>query len=711
MNVLTVDTSASATPLFHAKIKPFVREGCSIRGVQFDYVDGSGNLLISTGYRLGETALLGVSGSTLGTRASVRDGNGLWSEYCSLVSIGESNFTSGSVEGSIGSGSLDDLHIQSPGIVLPDFSNGSGRGFLRRTLVGGSFLDQTMSEKYPKGKAVFTVKLESLCLNERQLLHRFFRSLNGNQRVFFLDYVETSSGSRTTGVSRRYLVRFRDANIADSMFGGSFSETSFTLVEVNDCPSGGDNYSDLYSPVLASIGRPNFIDTYFQFFGSDWVGETGSIVWQQIGIAGQPGQLVTTGSSAGILLYNTPPVRANQRVGIQFLAGVSGVLTGVVLRYKDSNNNVKVYLNASGSLRLAETVSGTTTTTVLLTGLTIPSTPLSMQVEIISNRLRWWFEYFQEMRDRPMDGAVDLTGTYDDVNYNNWGLFMQNAGGSIQRFTACELPGSVMPPPMLSVSLATTYDFVPIELSLSTTYPTTNQFYEWEVLPNDPADFPEPYRATSVGSSHTMFIRPGFNYMARARLVQTPWSEYLPVIVGSAGGTGWASKSQYATYWPSQDYTTGTSPVGATLTFPNIVPDYVFEGRDEGSSIVTVTNMGAEYSATGDRRTARSFTLKFDEREAADYQILLDFFDMCHAKRTPWNFTSPLTGEQFVLRFNADDYMREDRDTSSESGSAIASVAFSVIECPPLSAIIPSYTFRLQIDPSILTNPSETPSE
>jgi hypothetical protein len=143
-------------------------------------------------------------------------------------------------EASIGSGADSDLSISSPGIWFPDLSKGSGRMTVRKTLVSDSFADEARVDRWPRGIAAFDIKLDSLDDQQARLIQRFWRALNGPHRPFFFDFVDPRLGTRTTAESQRYIVRFRDAKRADSIFVGRYSEMQFVLVEMADEPAGGD---------------------------------------------------------------------------------------------------------------------------------------------------------------------------------------------------------------------------------------------------------------------------------------------------------------------------------------------------------------------------------------------------------------------------------------------------------------------------------------
>lgn len=952
-NVVYAGTG-TMVPLAQAVVSPFLREGCAVRGVMVQCLDGSGNLVTSTGYRLGTKQLLTVNGSGHYV-AAVRDGNGCWSEWSSNTAITVSNFVQGSIEASIGSGATTDADISSPGIVFPDLAFGSARMSVHRTLVVDGFLDSTQSSQWPKPRAAFMVKLDNLDADDRTLVHRFWRGLGGPARPFFFDYVEPSDGGRTTGVSRRYTVRFRDQKVSDSLFGGSFTEAQFALIELQECPSGGDTYSPQFSTFGINnpnsyVAGPNYIDTEFQFepraeielspkwrladtpaggimvgfvpypsdaagtlvntvlyrlnddtgtVALDWSGNgyNGTYVGATLGgsaavngdpsptfsgtgdscvqgnsaLTGYPngrsaltftcwfrhsgqiapaqimgwygtkrcqifidieggssyvlraivsynstsvetvltsqlgdgdwhfaavifdapnlrwvfvvdgvnegyvtlpgGATMTSGSdpffiasradsqwqfagqvSQGIVypsaltvaqiqalyangrsgaetalglptslysawigpnraLYAINSNRMNQRAAITFVPGpsFSTVQSGVVLRYKDTSNYILAYATGDGHFAVTERVAGTSTNLVVIS-VTLAAI-CSLQAEVIGTRLRWWFEPNPEVQDRPPDGAVDLGGAYDD-SFNGWGIFLQSLGQPITRFIACELPGAIMPAPALSVAAAPACNFYPITLNFTTTYPDTGQNIEWEVLPDDPADFPEPYRAITpaTSTSHVIFVRGGYSYQARARVTQTPWSEYAPVSAGSLGGTDWTSRPQLLTNWPTEDFATAgqTVPPVADYTFPAIIPDYVLEGVDEIPARISTANMGRDSSSITYRRPRRTFTLKFENRTSGEYQVAIDFFEFCSGKRTPFNWTHPITAEQFVLGFNSDDYERTDKDQSSEEVSAIASISFACIEIPPDGFVVPTLSFDLEMDPTLIPDESET---
>jgi hypothetical protein len=235
-------TASGSGDLATVSIQANLLGGAPVRGFRIDGLVGS-SIKSSTGYRQGLNCLIPFAGSPTTVRGAARDEFGVWTEWSTATALTvPGTFTPGSIEGSVGSGAVSDILIQSPGIEFPDLSAGSGRMQIRKTYLSKSttWLDEVRNPQWTRGRAAFHVKFEDLDIGQAELIHRLWRATNGPQIPFFFDYVDPSLGTRLTAGATRYLVRFRDASLTSKIFDVTLSSFEFFLVEVMEDPEGGD---------------------------------------------------------------------------------------------------------------------------------------------------------------------------------------------------------------------------------------------------------------------------------------------------------------------------------------------------------------------------------------------------------------------------------------------------------------------------------------
>lgn len=235
-------TNTGSAPLVRATVNPFVRENLSVRGsmVRVNHTDNTRRILTNSRLRLNHLIALDVTSSNRKFIAATKDHNGLWTEWSDAQTLSFANFSSGSTQASIGSAATTDLLIEEPGVLFPSLEIGSARMHSFRTMVGSGFYDEERRQMAPDARAVFTVFLNQIEDESSQLLQRWFKSLNGAWRPFFFDFADPSYEDDVLRAEKRYVVRFRDPSIAESLFVVDRSSFRFTLVEVLDSHIGGN---------------------------------------------------------------------------------------------------------------------------------------------------------------------------------------------------------------------------------------------------------------------------------------------------------------------------------------------------------------------------------------------------------------------------------------------------------------------------------------
>jgi hypothetical protein len=261
----------------------------------------------------------------------------------------------------------------------------------------------------------------------------------------------------------------------------------------------------------------------------------------------------------------------------------------------------------------------------------------------------------------------------------------------------------VLSPPQITVNAASGFNLTAVQLTATG---LTGQFVEWEIVPIDIADWPEAYRALTAGSQTTYccYVRPGYNYHARARAVSGapgPWTAPCTIsAIGSPGGTGAGAKSYLTTQWPQVIDTPGPGITAATLdSFPNVTPDWVLETEDAAAPKAVLGTTGHERLSASQIRPRRGFKLMWQDRLDPDVKLVRDFWDFCQARSTPFYWTHPTTAEIFVCRFDADDYDVPFSGFSADKGAALEGLSIPLVEA--VVNQIPTYPFRFLANSSL----------
>ena len=520
------------------------------------------------------------------------------------------------------------------------------------------------------------------------------KPLKSNQAAeLTFQFDDTNTGARSTGV----VLRWVDASnniIASVDHTGS---RSMTVIET----IAGSSSTLLTVPSPVSLAPPTPTAS---------ITGSGSTTYSyRVSAFGTYGESVPSVAAVASSAPNTLSLTAYVTISWTAVAGATGYA---------------IYGRTDGAWRHMASVSSGTTSYAdkgadsPTWGITVQQA--SIKAEIIGSRVRAWYEAGPAVTDRPPDAAANLAGNPTIIG--NWGMMLSADGTNdivIQSFAARLLPSAVFSPPMLTVTTASGFNLTPVTLAASTLGAPLQ--IEWEMLPTDSGDFPEPYRAVTDGTvtSHVVFVRHGYPYQARCRGLYAspgPWTPYLNINpIGSPGGTKWDTKAWQESNWPTQIDSTPTesAPPTAPDYFPAVYPEYVMEITEAQATVSVGSVTGKDRQSFPQIRGPRSFKFVFDSRTSSEYQLLIDFFELMQAKVRPWNWTHPLTGEQFILRFNSDDYNVSYTDYSSQLQSPIAKLSFDVIETT--INIVPTYTFNLSVNPNLLiytppTIPPPTPT-
>jgi hypothetical protein len=218
-------------------VTPFPRENLSVRATYVQVRNNAFEEYMTTGVRLRTEHMVAVN-SSLNTRyrAAAKDANDVWSEFSESQSQTLASFaTGGSDVASIGSGNNHDLYIEEPSLHFPRLSLGSGQVWTHRTIVGGTLFDEQRRAKWSRPRSSFHVVLSELDGDQAELLHRFFRCLNGPLTPFWFEYTDPNT-DRTT----KHVVRFRNPEISTELFGVTISRIDCHLVELIGASTGGE---------------------------------------------------------------------------------------------------------------------------------------------------------------------------------------------------------------------------------------------------------------------------------------------------------------------------------------------------------------------------------------------------------------------------------------------------------------------------------------
>ena len=222
-------TVGGSGPLLKSVVMPFPRENLMVRATAVRCVNPStGAVEVWTGPRLRTRHLMSLdSDAPRMLQAAVKDANSMWSEWSAPQSVTTGAFVKGATDGSIGSGSVDDVSLEEPAVRFPMLSLGSGRQAIHRTVVSEGFYDEQRRSRWQVSRAAFNCVFLDLEEEEILLMHRFYQALNGPLTPFWFDWTDPDTGEET-----RYLVRFRDPALADELFAMERSSMEFTLVEL-----------------------------------------------------------------------------------------------------------------------------------------------------------------------------------------------------------------------------------------------------------------------------------------------------------------------------------------------------------------------------------------------------------------------------------------------------------------------------------------------
>lgn len=227
---LTLLNGSYPGTLTRITVLPFVRENLPSRATLLKVATTGGALVAMLGPRLRKTHLFAQdSTSNRKYYGAVKDQNDVWSEYSDGYNYSAVSFVSGSTEGSIGSGTRTDVLLEEPSLFWPDLNLGSGIIRSWRTIVADDeFRSETRTSKRGCPRVSIRVVLNNLDESQTVLLHKFYRQLNGPFKPFYYEYKDPVTSALT-----KYIVRFRDPELADDMFAIDRSNMEFNLVEVH----------------------------------------------------------------------------------------------------------------------------------------------------------------------------------------------------------------------------------------------------------------------------------------------------------------------------------------------------------------------------------------------------------------------------------------------------------------------------------------------
>lgn len=398
---------------------------------------------------------------------------------------------------------------------------------------------------------------------------------------------------------------------------------------------------------------------------------------------------IAAGGTVRLLRTDTPE-SSNQRAEIRFAFADPAVTgwVGVILRYVDVDNYLlaRVSHSATPSLTLIERIAGADST--LATVLSPGSAPGgAIRLEVVGARARLWYEpAARDVTDRPPDAAVALASGGDEATAYGWGMYLECAGAntmSVERFHAADLPDVVQPAPYVTVAGAPDYAMSTITATVTgiSTLAWPYDWLEWEIYPAERQDLPEAYRDIADVSLTTrvFLVRSGYTYDVRVRGISTDGSASVWTAMERVTATG-----------------TQTLPTAFTMpteTFPDITPDYVLD-REQTSDVAShESETGRERTAWRGVRPRNTFSLVFENREDAEAQSLIDFFDRMQGQNLPFQWTHPITGDVYAMRFAGDDY-------NADSADILWSGSFDIVECA--TGVDSEITLVLEVDPSLL---------
>ena len=361
------------------------------------------------------------------------------------------------------------------------------------------------------------------------------------------------------------------------------------------------------------------------------------------------------------------PESAHQRAEALFRFAAEPTEMGLIARFIDDNTHVLAKIhNSDKSAGIYEVIGGYPNEIGTIAWSGGSADAASLRMEVVGRRVRLWYEQADRpVSDRPPDLAADLTREPDS---GEWGIYFSGGGNMrLLSFSARDIPSVVMPPPSVSYANASglSLNFAAFTAGVSGVSGNCTDI-EWEVYPADPVDFPEAYRDRTAPSvtTRTLWGRPGFAYDVRAREWMNdgspgPWTDFERVLLpGDRAGV--------------------LVPVLPSIEFPDVIPDYVLIREQTASVNATISETGHERVLSRQARPRNGFKFVFQNRLHDECQLLIDFFEEMRAKKEPFAWTHPTNGEQFALRFDADNY--EIRYDEHGDAGSIVYLAFDVME-------------------------------
>ena len=368
-----------------------------------------------------------------------------------------------------------------------------------------------------------------------------------------------------------------------------------------------------------------------------------------LAFTGASGDIQVSMSSTGECreLHRDEPLTAHQRCAVVMLSATTHgteASFGVVVRYQDGDNYIRAMWDyQAGAVEVIERIAGVETTLASVSA--TPTGGSSLALEVIGRRARLWYETSALL---PGDRPPDIAATLTSLNKGGWGIFADSNATNDARFTrfvARDMPNAVMPPPAFSVQDASDLgiSLSPID-AIASGVSGTAGYLEWEVAPADPDDFPEAYTDLTppTTTSRVFFARPGYAYDLRVREISVDgvlgvWSSAARVTVAG-------------TKAPPDD---GLMPADE---FPDAPADYVMPVSQTADFSAVISDTGRERVQGLLIRPRTTIKLTYKNRQGAEIQSLIDFFDEMRGKRKPFKWTHPTTGRVFAMRFDMDDY-------------------------------------------------------
>ncbi len=354
---------------------------------------------------------------------------------------------------------------------------------------------------------------------------------------------------------------------------------------------------------------------------------------------------------------------SNQRVEVEYEFGPGGVTPagslGAIARYVDGANFLRIEVTLSGPApraRIVERVDGVDAVLIDTDLTDVPRPAIvtrgAVRLEAVGSRLRGWrVDGRGDVPDVPPAFAVDLAGPVREGGWGVWSNVAEVGRARVRRFHAMDLPQAVLPAPTLRLFDANTlgYALTPVTLACAPAGGTGAE-YEWEVYPAEDGDFPDAVRDVSVGGpTRSAFVRPGFAYDARVRVIGLDgsfggWTEYVRLVGPGEKAAPRAGPPMPADAFPAVD--DDGEP---------IVPAYVMPTTQTAGVAATVSDAGRESLTAAWSRPRASFELTFDALTASALLVLRDLHRHMGGAERPFRGTHPVTNAEYACRFAADE--------------------------------------------------------